>query len=84
MTRKRFVKLMMSRGYSRNSANTIAAHVSDYGSYKAMYDSIPTCLNKTIIEAVCETSEIIQRFAISVRSAVDAFVKAYKDGMEGC
>lgn len=37
MTKKRFIKLMMSRGYSRNTAKTLATQVSRYGSYAAMY-----------------------------------------------
>lgn len=37
MSKKRFIKLMMSRGYSRNTAAALATQVSRYGSYAAMY-----------------------------------------------
>lgn len=47
MSRKRFIKLMMARGYSRNTATALATQVPRYGSYAAMYQkfgiiSIPT------------------------------------------
>ena len=47
MSKKRFIKLMMARGYSRNTAAALATQVSRYGSYAAMYQtfgiiSIPT------------------------------------------
>lgn len=41
MTKKRFVKLMMARGYSRNTATALATQVSRYGSYAAMYRKYP-------------------------------------------
>ena len=37
MTRKRFIKLMMAKGYSRNCAAALAMSVSRYGSYTALY-----------------------------------------------
>ena len=37
MTRKRFIKLMMAKGYSRNCAAVLAMSVSRYGSYTALY-----------------------------------------------
>lgn len=37
MTRKRFIKLMMCDGVSRNCATALAQDVSRYGSYEAMY-----------------------------------------------
>lgn len=42
MSRKRFVKLMMARGYSRNTAAALATQVSRYGSYAAMYQQYPS------------------------------------------
>ena len=49
MSKKRFIKLMMSQGYSRNTATALAAQVFRYGSYAAMYQrfvikQIPTFL----------------------------------------
>ena len=50
MTRKRFVKLLMSRGYSRNEANRMAlAVVSRDGSYGCEYFSILCNMNGTTI-----------------------------------
>lgn len=40
MSRKRFIKLMMARGYSRNMAAMLATEVSRYGSYSAMYQQL--------------------------------------------
>ena len=40
MSKKRFVKLMMARGYSRNGASALALLVPQYGSYTALYKSI--------------------------------------------
>lgn len=37
MTRKRFIKLAMSHGYSRNEAAELASEVRWYGSYESMY-----------------------------------------------
>lgn len=37
MTRKRFIKLMMSYGFSRNEAVEMASEVSQYWSYESMY-----------------------------------------------
>lgn len=42
MSRKRFIKLMMARGYSRNTAAALAAQVSRYGSYAVMYQQYPS------------------------------------------
>lgn len=40
MSRKRFIKLMMARGYSRNLAEALATRVPQYGSYAAMYQQL--------------------------------------------
>lgn len=37
MSKKRFIKLMMGRGYSRNTATALAFQVFRYGSYALMY-----------------------------------------------
>lgn len=39
MTRKRFVKLLMSRRWSRNESNAIAMNVYAYGGRKRKYSS---------------------------------------------
>lgn len=40
MSKKRFIKLMMARGYSRNTATALATQVSRYGSYAAMHQQL--------------------------------------------
>ena len=47
MNKKRFIKLMMARGYSRNTATALAAQVSRYGSYAAMYQQYPSIQTPT-------------------------------------
>lgn len=42
MSKKRFINLMMARGYSRNTAAALATQVSRYGSYAAMYQQFPS------------------------------------------
>lgn len=37
MTKKRFVKLAMAHGLSRNESKGLARHVNLYGSYDTMY-----------------------------------------------
>lgn len=84
MNRKRFVKLMMARGYSRNTAMALAAHVSRYRSYAVMYQqltSVPTLLSvpaSTIhgiynaLAGMCDAvAAAFSGFAESMRRAVD-------------
>lgn len=54
MSKKRFIKLMMARGYSRNLAAALATRVSQYGSYVALYQSLPHLGNViTMLRAAC-------------------------------
>ena len=55
MTRKRFVKLLMARGMSRNDANEVALAIQVLGigyclrwlgNYQATYDTIMWCKNQ--------------------------------------
>lgn len=36
MTKKRFIKIVMGYGFSRNEANDFAKQVKNYGSYKRL------------------------------------------------
>ncbi|MGI5959002.1 MAG: hypothetical protein ACOX60_06275 [Massiliimalia sp.] len=38
MTRKRFKKLMMAKGYSRNQANSLCLFITQYKDYSSMYN----------------------------------------------
>ena len=47
MTRKRYVKLLMAQGYSRNEANRSARYaVAEGGSYQEEYDDLEEMLRK--------------------------------------
>lgn len=81
MTRKRFVKLLMSEGLSRNEANSIAADARISGlAYSTAYKSVqvthdlglnPKCFD---IDAVCDA---IGKVAADVTKIVNALVAAF-------
>ena len=61
MTRKRFVKLCMARGYSRNEANELAREgVAIYGSYSALF-----------VVTLLGSSEFYEAFSEAVRIAAN-------------
>lgn len=71
MTRKRFIKLMMRDGVSRNSANALADNISQYGSYESAYrcfyylyahKRLEKALNQ-LKDAVVESLSPIRRWA---------------------
>lgn len=76
MTRKRFVKLMMALGYSRNEAQKLAAEVWRYGSYRSMYgfmSMIPRCLPKIWrgLAAACDAvAAVFARLGNSFRTLI--------------
>ena len=86
MNKNRFIKLMMSRGFSRNTATAMAAQVSRYGSYAAMYQkiwiiSIPTLTQilpdiirgmYNALAVMCDAvATVFSNFAESMRRAID-------------
>lgn len=88
MTRKRFVKLAMSNGYSRNSANRIAdAVVADGKTYAEVYKVLSTVkkLTAAIVPAVSETVqriiEVFGKMMNAVSEGAAAFSKAFKAAM---
>lgn len=90
MTRKRFVKLMMSRGYSRNEAKEVALSVMQSGkSYAEVYLNISslyelpesmTVLSERInmaVNVICEgMRKLANAFAEGATAFVDAFNKS--------
>lgn len=57
MSRKRFIKLMMARGYSRNLAAPLATQVSRYGSYVALYQRFSSLGSPImILRATCHAA----------------------------
>lgn len=82
MTRKRFVKLMMSKGYSRNEATETAKLVQGDGSYAETYAAI------CVIKSIPDIQQTIERFVdTTVRmmnafaDGVAAFTQAFRDSM---
>lgn len=94
MTRKRFVKLMMAEGYSRNSANALARQVVKEGiSYHKGYRAVTAWsrLTKKLKEALVPFTEAVrkigQAFAEVSRAAKQAYTlgkaaEAYRAGMD--
>lgn len=83
MTRKRFVKLMMADGYSRNEALDVAERVQGDGSYEQTYRALHTLkslpnLQQSISEAAETAGRIIRAFA----EAMGAFVRVFNESME--
>lgn len=88
MTRKRFVKLLMAEGYSRNSANTLADDViADGYSYAEGYAHITRLLPliekmvDPLADAVEKATEAICRFGNAVSAAASAAVQAFNAAM---
>ena len=93
MTRKRFVKLLMADGYSRNASNTIAADARNCGmkysnAYKAESAMRAAKLKFQDVDftAVCDAIRNVAEMAIKVASAmakaVGAFAETYTKEME--
>lgn len=88
MTRKRFVKLCMANGYSRNSANRIAdAVVADGKTYAEVYKALSAVkkLTAAIVPAVSETVqriiEVFGKMMNAVSAGAAAFSKAFSAAM---
>lgn len=88
MTRKRFIKLLMSQGYDRNKANEIAEYVQKNNiTYKNGYkatseikrivdDMIPKFAE--IMQPIIETVTMVMR---ACAEGVAAFATAYSNAM---
>lgn len=94
MTRKKFVKLLMAEGYSRNSANLLARQVVAKGvSYQKGYQAATAVsrIAKKFREAlgpICEAAKKVgESFAAVLRATAPVFrlgeaLEAYKAGMD--
>lgn len=88
MTRKRFIKLLMSKGYSRNDAAEMAAEVPGSGqSYIEAY--IRADIYNRLVNNFSGIGEAAQRMSVALAKIVqafaagmDAFGKAYREAME--
>lgn len=88
MTRKRFVKLLMDEGYSRNSANEVAVEVLDDGfTYAEGYGHITRILPLVqamipkMSDAIVKATEAITRMATAVGKAASAALEAFNAAM---
>lgn len=99
MTRKRYVKLLMSMGYSRNVANACARKVVEKGiNYQQDYNErlemaqdllgppILTCTSADMQRAFRELSEAAARAAEKMAVVVDALalgIRAFSEAFSG-
>ena len=88
MTRKRFVKLLMAEGYSRNSANTLADDViADGYSYAEGYSHVirilplVEALAGPLADAAQKAADALGRVARAVGEAASAAVQAFSAAM---
>jgi len=88
MTRKRFVKLLMAKGYCRNSANEIADEVLEDGfSYAEGYGYVIRILPlaQTVVasftDAATKAAEALGRVARAVCDAATAAIQAFNAAM---
>ena len=94
MTRKRYVKLLMAQGVSRNLANACAASVvqrrvsyqSDYprtaALFKSLYSFDAAKLAAALSDAVSGFVSSFQRAVKALAAGFDAFGKAYRSALE--
>ena len=93
MTRKRFVKLLMADGYSRNHANSVAASAQRCGmKYSNAYNLEQALLaakidfTKINIDAMCEAIrqivDMATKVSLAIAKAAGAFAKAFRENME--
>lgn len=88
MTRKRFIKLLMAEGYSRNGANDIADDaLKDGYSYAETYDQITRLLplvqaiTPEITDAIKKATEAIAKVVTATVEAAGAFIDAFTAAM---
>lgn len=92
MTKKRYIKLLMAQGHSRNYANECAQEVADAGgsySYEEAY-ALSYALDRTNwIAAAHQLGEVIESITASMTKAVNAvaagiaaFGEAFRDAYE--
>ena len=74
MTRKRFVKLCMAKGWSMNDASLLASRVSFAKAYERLYSVI------LFISAVQEAGRMIQK---EIGSIAEGLQSALDTAMEG-
>lgn len=90
MTRKRFTKLLMAQGYSRNSANSTAdIAMAMKHSYEAAYTAIntrefvlPHMIDTRALEAALrQIVDTVWKMSEAIADGLWAFCKAYHERM---
>ena len=88
MTRKRFIKLLMAEGYSRNSANKIAEDVRNDGmTYAEGFDQATKMLPviqdtlQRMMDAIQPVVDAIWRVSCALGEAVKAFHDTFQAAM---
>ena len=85
MTRKRFKKLLMAQGYSRNEVSQIAEEISangkTYAEGYAAFNAFTELFTAGLSDIVERISKTITKTAQALGEAVAAFSKAYHERM---
>lgn len=85
MTRKKFVKLLMAKGYSRNDANSVAASVQErrltYDAAYGIYCVFPDAA-AMMQEAFEKLAKTVQKMVSAFFDAAAAFNDAFRESME--
>ena len=85
MTRKRFVKLLMSQGYSRNEAQELARDAVASGmSYESAYTAARALeyeILPSLSEAVASFTDVVLKLGAALAAATSAFVAAFQDAL---
>lgn len=86
MTRKRFVKLLMAKGYSRNSANAAAICAQNKGySYETAYrlaTAIPNLVDR-LAPAIKNIADTAWKMSKALAAGFAAFGEAYRAALNG-
>lgn len=84
MTRKRFVKLLMAQGYSRNSANATARITQASGrTYQETYNVLTAFsrLSKALTDAVEPIVDNFKRMARAFQAGAEAFGTKFREAL---
>jgi len=84
MTRKRYVKLAMSRGIGRNQANEIADTVSVVGTYKELNKATAVyAYAKRIVDGIQSAGKALCKFVENLSNALVNAMDAIKELFSG-
>lgn len=78
MTKKRFVKLVMSLGISRNSAVELSKEVELYDSYENLYKIIPQRLTDSACKVLKSVAFVINKWCDAVAFPIKDITIAFQ------